>query len=325
MQTPRISKIINVYQEEYVDGEYCTGLGDFIRGSLCLSQYAAFQNLDFDMHYTTHPISHFLDPSPYGSNNNPIIHPYRVLCYKSNHKNNNNIQKIIQDFNQLINKHPKCIQTNKHNTVSAFTLYTIAYPSQPITQLHINRVRDALCPNAILQTRIAEYMTSVNIRAKKYNVIHVRSGDNYLLNKINTSMSVCIECKRAFLQVFSTDELTNGIKSNEENEERLPFVLISDNVELKKQLKRGIPNLITRHHLITHMGEKRLNTNTLSETDMVQLYENVANTLIDFFIISKAHSVYAFSTMEHGTGFSEQCCRLYNVPYSSYTLSNIKY
>ena len=307
---PKANKVINVYQEKYANNEYCTGLGDYIRGSLCMLQYATIQNIQFDMHYASHPISAFLrkinpilkeKPTEIelkeDTNEMLIIHPFRVYNYKINNFPNNTLQKIQKDFNKTIHNNPSGFQYD----LTTFTMYSIAYPSYPVNENHKIHIRNSLYPSIELQTKINACMISYNIQPKKYNIIHVRTGDKYLINNSNdTSMSIAIECKRAFLQNISKDVLSCTI----------PCILISDNVNLKKQLSQVFPKFIINNYSITHMGENAL-TNK----------ENaIENTLIDFFLLANSSSVYAFSALSHGTGFSEQCCELYNVDYFSFNL-----
>ena len=331
-----IAKVINVYQEKYANGKYCTGIGDFIRGSLCLLQYATLQNIQFEMYYAAHPISQFLcsrdtneneddDDSNNNSNNelSPEIHPYRVAyCNTDGQLSANTKIQIQKLFTMFIRK-------NMNNVVpleNIFPMYTIAFPAKPIDESHKMRIKNALSPTAHLQSKLDLTMKNMGIAPKQYNVIHVRAGDSYLVHGNELPFpNTMVECKKAFLKVFEIDDLNNG-KFSEENEQRIPFVLISDSVELKKQMKKTIPKIIVKHHLITHTGENALNNDGNGDDHDNDDAKNeddkkkVENTLIDFFIISQASSVYAFSPMQHGTGFSEQCCQIYNVPYSSHKL-----
>jgi len=318
MKKNQITKLVNVFQEKYTNNIYCHGLGDYIRGSICLLQYATMQQLDFCMYYDTHPIASFLENKDIVSDDNiesnslSLIHPYRVFFYNTDdHPHSNTLPNIQKKFTNIIHNNPGSIQT------SAFTLYTNMFPAKPIMEYHKMRIRNALCPNLLMQDKINLCMSEMHISTNKYNVIHIRTGDEYLIHHGKLPFpKAMVECKRSFLQVFTEYELTNGKKEKNielDVEETFPFVLISDNDELKKQLKRAMPNLIVKHHPISHMGE-----NSLNMEDKDEVNTTVANTLVDFFIISKANAVYSFSTLGHGTGFSEQCCQIHNIQYSSY-------
>ena len=89
--------ITNVYQLKLSNGE-CTGLGDYIRGSLCLLQICNQFHIEFGMHMKNHPISTFLKstlidtPSP----------PKEIVKYTDN--NYNPVSPFfLQHFIQFIN------------------------------------------------------------------------------------------------------------------------------------------------------------------------------------------------------------------------------
>ena len=103
-------------------------------------------------------------------------------------------------------------------------------------------------------------------------------------------------------------EEENDKKEDEENEPT-KYVIVSDNVALKQNLKRAFPRLIAECKPISHLGENACGKK-----------EEVANTLVDFFLIANAKKVFGFSSLAHGTGFSQQCCQIYNVPYECHSL-----
>jgi hypothetical protein len=43
--------------------------------------------------------------------------------------------------------------------------------------------------------------------------------------------------------------------------------------------------------------------------------EDLESTIIDYIILSKSSYTYCFSFYSHGSGFSEQCSVLNNIPY----------
>jgi len=55
---------------------------------------------------------------------------------------------------------------------------------------------------------------------------------------------------------------------------------------------------------------------TAVETD----YNKLESTIIDYIILSKSSYTYCFSYYGHGSGFSEQCLVLNNIPYMVYWL-----
>lgn len=318
-------KVVNVYQEKYTNNKYCTGFGDYIRGCFCLAQYASMNNLEFDMNYTGHYISTFLNKTIPISNQKEgeddyivikhemVIHPFRVFFHNKNLMHQNTPNQIQQNITKMIKDKPNGFQDQ------SYLLCINAYPSEPIEQEHVLRVRNALRPNPLFQEKIDHVIKSYGLTKGQYNVIHIRTGDKYILpkSKEKNINPVLIECKRAFLNVFEKGEFS----AHTTNESKFPYILISDCNPLKKQLKSMYPNLIIKLYKTSHTGE-----NALNQFDDKQKYEATENTLLDFFLMANSNSVFGFSPEchMHGTGFSEQCCKLYNVPYSHHKILNLK-
>ncbi len=81
---------------------------------------------------------------------------------------------------------------------------------------------------------------------------------------------------------------------------------MSDNNFLKNGLIMLNPNKFYGYlKLITHSGEK--------ENDDVNLDE-MRDTMLDFFIMSKARKIYSISPYNWGSGFSEWCSKVYDIP-----------
>jgi hypothetical protein len=73
---------------------------------------------------------------------------------------------------------------------------------------------------------------------------------------------------------------------------------------IKKILTTKFSHIKTHFNKITHTGEG------------IQIDANkLKNTMIDFYLFSRAKNVYAFSVYKHGTGFSKWAAETYSVPY----------
>jgi len=55
-----IKKLVHIYQLNYRNGK-SPGLGDFLRGSFCFMQLAKLYNIDFDIDFSNHPMSKYLE------------------------------------------------------------------------------------------------------------------------------------------------------------------------------------------------------------------------------------------------------------------------
>ncbi len=46
-----------------------------------------------------------------------------------------------------------------------------------------------------------------------------------------------------------------------------------------------------------------------------QTGEGLKDTLLDFYLLAYSNSTTAFTHYQHGTGFSSECSKLFDVPY----------
>ena len=81
-------------------------------------------------------------------------------------------------------------------------------------------------------------------------------------------------------------------------------MLLSDNNYIKKLMKEKIPSLIIQNRPITHLGEQT----ELSDVE-------VMNTMLDFYTMANSNKIFSFSKFGWGSGFSEWCSVVYNIPY----------
>jgi hypothetical protein len=119
-------------------------------------------------------------------------------------------------------------------------------------------------------------------------VVHIRSGDKYILgyNAINDESYI--------------DRLEQEINTMEP-----PILLIADNKHVKNLLVERNNELFATFKEITHFGE-----------GFKQEHESVKNTLLDFYLMSRAKRIVSLTCYEHGSGFSQWCATTYNIPYT---------
>lgn len=279
--------IENVYQETYGANINATGLGDFIRGSYFLMQFCEENELLFNINMLNHPISQFLE----------IYQNKQSLHYKNINKFDlTNFNPAILDDNILTNIHDYTINNDfmyflKDQTVYNKKIYTylISYPTILIVEEHKKYMRHLLKPTQYLSLLVNEQLTKLSLIEKEYTVIHVRYGDNYLIK-------------------HETDIKLNHLNTIEKTIDNLgstnKILLVSDNMIIKNMLRTKYPHIKTHFNEITHTGEGiQLDTNKLK------------NTMIDFYLFSRAKNVFAFSVYKHGTGFSKWVTETYSVPY----------
>ena len=150
-------------------------------------------------------------------------------------------------------------------------------------------IKDAI--NSFIQIK-PDYYTMVEqlINLQNYNVIHIRCSD---------------DC-------FNSEIFGNGIKILFDEISNLQLscntVVISNNYWLKKILNKRFGF----HFIDKKVVHSALVTNS----------SDLETTIIDYIILSRSASTYCFSHYIHGSGFSEHCSVLNNIPYKV-TLMNI--
>jgi hypothetical protein len=145
-------------------------------------------------------------------------------------------------------------------------------------------------PNDLLKEEIKENLSELRLIPKQFAVIHIRSGDKYLL-------------KDQRLNLFVIKKIISILEKNMKQNTR--YLLISDNNNIKILLKKVFPNLTIQLNKITHLGDA---TN--------QEDESIKDTLIDFYLMANSYQIISFSPYNWGSGFSKWCSVLFNIPFS---------
>jgi hypothetical protein len=154
-------------------------------------------------------------------------------------------------------------------------------------------MRSILEPTSELILQVDEVLLNLNLKRHSFIVIHIRSGDKYLIE--NSVIDPTFIKKLVNVLYFLNNTET--------------YLLLTDSYKLKYVLMKIFPRLKMFFNEITHFGEG------------VELNEEkVKNTLIDFYVMANSKKIYSFSVYDHGTGFSRWCAETYNIPYISHTL-----
>lgn len=272
-----LKKIINVFQKTYINLKGM-GFGDFLRGSFYLMQISNILNLEFDIDYKNHMISKFLHKKDEINN----IHiNYNNIFFYMGYLNIMNVN-LTNEFINYINS------VNEENLY----FYTNSRELFEISPSEIDFMKKRIIPNKILEISINETMNNLNLIEKQFNIIHIRAGDRFiLLNYTDTNFFKRIE-----------NLMISKINNNEK------YFLLSDSNELKKIINNKYPNIITNLNKIIHTGEEH---NITLEDE----YIATKNTLVDFFIMSKANKIICISAYGHKSGFSEYCSIIFNINY----------
>ena len=137
---------------------------------------------------------------------------------------------------------------------------------------------------------IDDQLSLLKLAKQNFTVIHIRYGDNFLVGNIN-------EIDKSHLEIMQ-----NALDNLDTTQQ---YLLISDNINIKKIISQQYSFIKTIFNEITHTGEG-------VRIDMMKL----RNTMTDFYLFSCANRVIAFSVYSHGSGFSKWATETYSVPYS---------
>jgi len=289
-----IHKIIHVYQQKYKSDIHPTGFGDFIRGCFFIIQFCSKFNFDYDI-MINHPISKFFKNFP---SDNSIPFSNNILMFTES-----NFDKCVYDDENYIQNYKLIEETFQRYLNHLYNLpvidnsvfsYNILFPYHNITSEMCDKMRVLFEPSNEISDKINEILSSLQLVKNRFSVLHIRSGDSYLINKKT-------KFDPLYFQTI-TDEITQLLANNNNSN----ILLIADNNIIKVLLNQIFPNIKFLIHDITHIGEG------------VQLQEEkVKNTMIDFFLMANSASIFSLTSYTHGTGFSYWCSRIYNIPYQS--------
>ena len=270
-----IKKIVNVYQLNPKNGTVY-GYADFVRGTILILTLCTDNNLLFDVNYTKHPISKYL----INENNNE---KYKI-DYNNVERNTLATSKFNNDiFIEFIRNINKC-----NNTI--YFTYCNGFPYREMSNNEKNIIKSKFTPNNILSENINNTLKKLKLEKKKYDVLHIRSGDAFLLNK------KVMDNKKFNKIVY---KIRQNININKK------YLLLTDNNDLKIKLSKIFPNFIYEINEIVHSS---LSNNFYND--------GLKNTLTDYFLISLSKNVICICGYAHGSGFSEYCCKIYDIPYN---------
>lgn len=283
----KLKKIVNVYKLHYRNGS-SPGFGDYLRGCFLLLQISYLLNIEFDLDVSQHPLSKYIEPTLNitGIDYNTVDVFSEINVRDGIINNEHTATNINIDFLNNIISH-----LNSQNC-ETFGLFSNAFPCFNIySQYGKNIIKSKLRPNKLMIDYIDITLNQVGLSKKGYDIIHVRTGDNYLANRE--------AIKKTFI-----NKIYNILK-------RLTFpnkkyLILSDCNILKKYLKKK-PNFYVYIREMAHLGGQELK---YTETN------GVMNTMLDFFLIEHSNSVLSLSVYGHISGFSKYASIINNIPFA---------
>lgn len=286
-----LTKVVNVYQTQFLDFK-ASGLGDYLRG--CVSMLQLLRTLKrhtekdvaFDMDLRNHPMSKFLicdttleQPPNYAVLGNFHVDSLIVQYDENDIAYQHIVREVVRYFNNI--QQPTffthCCKEN---------IYTEVLESEKAL------IRSKLQPSPELETYIASSLTQFGVTGN-YSVIHVRLDD-----------AICFPHAVGSSQATLNDQLMTDLVTTVRSkvDANKTYILISTNTAVKDALTGG--NIVSIPTAVCHIGQNQ------NPTD-----EQLRDTLLDFFLMSRASDILGFSTYGR-TGFSLECSTIYNIPYS---------
>lgn len=300
LKNKNVITINHIYQEKYAHNVNVTGFGDFIRGCFYILQFCNKFNFKCQI-LIHHPIAFFLEKFYSSYSYNPLVK--KLLSENNEMFAQSNLKDTI--FNKINNTIDGFVLSSIRQTEfieylcslkiikNSVYSYNILFPYDEVSPQECNFMESLLEPTNEMKIYVDETIQHIGFSKKKFNIIHVRSGDIYLKNQ--TKIFDSLYFKTIKNEIF---KIINNNKSGNRD-----FLLIADNNEIKYLLCEVFPEIKIIYKDITHLGEG------------IELErEKVKNTLLDFYLISNSASVYSFTVYPHGSGFSWWCATIYNIP-----------
>jgi len=287
-----IKKVTNVFKTTYknIKGN---GIGDFIRGSYCLSQICNVLGIEFDMNCNYHKIRNILktteevipDSILENIEHKNILNQY-IEYFISGTKeyllNVRNYNSFMNDIIELLLSAPV------HNNTSY--VYVIAFPLFEINTESKHFIQKKIEYNSEMENYLNYIFKTLNIEKNQYKLIHIRSGDKFIHEKNTIKFENYSNYLDALIKIVK-----NKIDKNK-------YVLICDSNLVKNYVSHKIPELCVYKNKIIHLGE-------LDNVDYIK--EN----MLDFYFCRYANLIYSITCYQHGTGFSKWCAITYDIPF----------
>ena len=280
-----MQRIVNVYNPTY-KGVPTPGIGDYLRGCCFIYQVCKSLNIEFDMHFKGHPISKYLICDNQSKNHSDINYN-DIDFYGEINKLSLNLNYNLNSNFKYVNNFINYCNNTCNNSSKTKYIFDNSFPVKNVSNECYKTIRQKLEPTNEMKQYIRENMYNLQISPKQYSVIHIRTGDKYLVDGNSLDIKFAKKIENLLLDLIVPE---------------MKYLILSDNKELKLYLSKW-PMFIIQNKNITHLG----NTNASDE--------GIKNTLLDLFLIARAGSVISLSVYSWGSGFSEWTSKIFNVPF----------
>ena len=144
----------------------------------------------------------------------------------------------------------------------------------------------------MMKTYIDNTLKELQLKKKGYGVIHIRSGDKYLVDGEKMSVDFINKIKKIIVKLIIPGRR---------------YLILSDSNILKSHLK-VFPNFYILIRNIEHLGGEAMKSSDSN---------GVMNTMLEYYLMSYSNAIVSLTTYEHVSGFSKYCSVLNNIPFNS--------
>uniref|UniRef100_A0A6C0HT47 GDP-fucose protein O-fucosyltransferase n=1 Tax=viral metagenome TaxID=1070528 RepID=A0A6C0HT47_9ZZZZ len=284
-------KCIHKYlTKSYIEKKMTPGLGDFLRGTVSLFKLSEIYNYDVFIDKKSHIFFSFFEDDENYINDGSIND---VIDYSELKIDAIDYGKLNPDLLEDIFKKQKdfSIVTNTFYTKNENGEYV---NFGKIPENIQNKLKKLLIPTKIVKDKLEDIFKNIYKLKdnEKFKTIHVRLGDNYLVNNKKNHNYYDL------LKHISENILT--VINNDKNYFNYKYIFITDTIELAVDIVKIIPEILYWNNKKTHMG--------YSDN---QNEENILDTIIDFIILSKSQEIIG-----NNSGFSRSVSEIYNIKYN---------
>ena len=256
------------------------GFGDWLRGTVTLWKYCQTYGYDLFIDKDVHPIFQHLE-----ENESLISNPSKEADSKSDSKS-----EVVElyspmsftDIDKGLRAHferKESFATLTNGIYVGLTPETTDYYG-PIPRECKEWLKNVLTPNPLLKEYIQNVYALLGVDLEKpYRVIHLRLGDNYL--------------HRNYMDDHYLEKVNRRIGHTLRTESEYTYILLCDTSIFGTELTKRNPQLHYWDNKKIHTGEIQYDTKQTG----------VRDTLVDFFILSKA--IHIMSIFD--SGFSRMC------------------
>ncbi len=278
----------HVYQETYADGQTATGWGDYVRSCVYTLQVCSEHGVPCEL-WVSHPLGRWLR-----GGQQPRVPHVRALT-------TSNLQMPRWDADTrrfrewVLHDHPHraFVEYAREQPAVHHRVWTnhLQFPVRTPTSAERAWLQHRLAPSADVVTCVDARLRAWGLCNRPFRAVHVRAGDAQLVREQSLTYTVAASLASAVAAAIAPDE---------------EVVLVADCPAFKRWFAARWPRAHTHFDAITHVGEG------VAFTD-----DALKHTMLDYFLLARATDIRAFTVYPHGTGFSQWCAVVYDLPYQA--------